>query len=204
VIAALTADQASPQPAGSTINFTAATTGGLAPHKYKWWVYDGNSWSVAKDWSTSSGFTWTAGVGGNYRIGVWVKSNLNPADSPENNANSSIAFTINPPPALTLTGINSDQSSPQPAGSTITFTATTSGGLAPHQYKWWVYDGVTWSMVGDWSTSNVYTWAPGLIGGYRVGVWVKSNLNPADAPEGNAYNSVAFTVTPLANACLQC
>jgi len=96
----LTADLTSPQPGGTTITFAAATMGGLAPLQYKWWVYDGYSWSLAKDWSTSSSFTWTAGVGGNYYIGVWVKSSLNPADAPEGSAYGSVPFDINLPLAL--------------------------------------------------------------------------------------------------------
>jgi N-acetylneuraminic acid mutarotase len=192
----LTADQASPQPAGSTINFTAMTAGGLAPLQYKWWVFNGVGWSVGKNWSGSNSFAWTAGLGGNYHVGVWVKSNLNPADAPENNAFTSVAFTINAPASLLITGLMADQVSPQPAGSTITFTAATSGGLAPLQYKWWLFNGVVWTVVKDWSTSSSFAWTAGFRGNYRIGVWVKSNLNPTDAPENSAFAGVDFTIDP--------
>jgi uncharacterized delta-60 repeat protein len=204
MITGLSVDQASPQPAGLTITFTATSSGGLAPHQYKWWVFSGGVWSVAKDWSASNTFDWTAGLGGNYLVGVWVKSSGNPVDYPEGNANASVAFTVNSPPSLILTGISADHVSPQPMGSAINFTATTTGGLAPLQYKWWVYNGVTWSVVRDWSTSNTFSWAPGIAGNYLVGVWVKGNLNPADAPEGGAYSSIAFTVSAPAGPCPQC
>jgi hypothetical protein len=194
MLTGIVADQSSPQPAGATITFTAATSGGLAPLQYKWWVFNGAMWTVAKDWSASNSFVWTGGVGGNYYIGVWVKSSGNTADAPEGNAYNSIPFTINPPPALTLTGISSDQTSPQPAGSTITFTATTSGGLAPHQYKWWVFNGAMWTVAKDWSASSSFTWTAGVGSSYWIGVWVRSNGNSTDYPEGNAYGSVPFVV----------
>jgi hypothetical protein len=194
-LSGLTADVISPQNLGTSVTFTANATDGFAPLQYKWWVFSGGVWSVLKDWSTSSSFTWTAGVGGSYRIGVWVKSSGNPVDYPEGNAYNSIPFDISFPPALTLTGISSDQVSPQPAGSTITFTATTSGGLAPHQYKWWMFNGVAWSVVQDWSSSSSFNWTAGVGGNYRIGVWVKSSGNPADAPEGSAYNSVPFDIS---------
>ena len=196
------ADQVSPQPAGATINFTATTTGGLAPIQYKWWVFNGGAWEVVKDWSNSNTFNWTPGFGGNYKIGVWTKSSVILADAPQNSAFAGVDFTINAPPGLVITGLTPDQASPQPAGATINFTATTTGGLAPIQYKWWVFNGGAWEVVKDWSNSNTFNWTPGFGGSYKIGVWTKSSVILADAPENNAFAGVDFTINSSADPSL--
>jgi hypothetical protein len=48
---------------------------------------------------------------------------------------------------LTLTNLTANLTAPQPPGTTITFTATASGGTAPYQSKWWFSDGTTWSLA---------------------------------------------------------
>src|SRR6185503_19144533 len=84
--------------------------------------------------------------------------------------------------ALTLTSLSANRPAPQPAGSSITFTATVAGGTAPQQFKWWVYDGaVGWYVTRNWSTDNTWTWTPTVANsGYRVSVWVRSATSSAD------------------------
>src|SRR5262245_20761470 len=80
--------------------------------------------------------------------------------------------------------LTTDLSSPQMPGTTVTWTATPVGGVAPHQYKWWVFDGAVWSLLADWSTNNTLAWAPTVANAnYRVGVWVRSAGNLVDAAE---------------------
>ena len=59
---ALSADVASPQVVGTTVTWVSTATGGAAPYQYRWWVYNGNVWSAATAWTTSS--TWRLGAGG--------------------------------------------------------------------------------------------------------------------------------------------
>ncbi|MEQ1730365.1 MAG: hypothetical protein ABL982_18520, partial [Vicinamibacterales bacterium] len=81
--------------------------------------------------------------------------------------------------------------------ATITFTATARGGTAPYQYKWWVFDGHSWSLSRDWSTSPILSWSPRVPNSsYRVAVWVRSAqsvINAADNEDAN--RSVAFPIT---------
>jgi hypothetical protein len=78
----------------------------------------------------------------------------------------------------------------------VTFTATASGGTAPYQYKWWVFDGATWILTRNWSASNTYAWTPGEVNAnYQVGVWVRSLGNTVDNPEGSAYGGFPFPIS---------
>jgi hypothetical protein len=85
------------------------------------------------------------------------------------------------------TVITANAVAPQPAGTPITFAATTQGGTAPHQYKWMTTtDGLTWS-AGSWSPSNQFTWTPSVENAhYKVRVWVRSQNNKSDQPEALA------------------
>jgi hypothetical protein len=75
----LTADLPFPAPAGSIVAWTARGTGGLSgPLQYRFVLYSQrtNTWTVARDWSTSPLFSWTTGSDGPglYILQVWVRS----------------------------------------------------------------------------------------------------------------------------------
>ena len=125
----IAADKVAPQPAGTTVTWTATATGGTAPFQYKWWVFDGIMWSVVRDWTTANTFAWTpTAANANYSVGVWVRSNGNVADAPEKSAIA--PFVIQPVNALAVM-IAADKVAPQPAGTTVTWTATATGGPRP-------------------------------------------------------------------------
>jgi subtilase family serine protease len=163
-------------------------------------VFNGAVWSVGKDWSTSNTFNWTPAVGGNYTIGVWARSSGNSADAAENNALRTMNFTITGPAGLAVTDLAADKASPQPLGTVVVFTATATGGVAPLQFKWWVFNGAVWSVGKDWSTSNTFNWTPAVGGNYTIGVWARSSGNGADAAENNALRTMNFTITGAAGS----
>jgi len=178
----LTANKTSPQVVGTAIVFTATATGGTAPLQYKWWVFDGTTWSVVRDWSPLNTFTWTpSSANPNYQVGVWIRSDGVTADVYDRRQSTgSIAFPVDTSD-LAVTSLTSDLSPPQLVGTAITFTATTTGGVAPLQYKWWVFNGTTWAVARDWSTVNTFRWIPTVANAnYRVGVWVKSSTTAGD------------------------
>jgi len=191
---ALSADRAAPQPPGATVTWSASPTGGGAPHQYKWLVYENARWIAKSSWTTSNTFAWTPAIADpNYRVGVWVKSAANTADAEEASvaATFEIAGTASAPPApptsaarATSVTLVANRISPQPAGTTVTFAATPTGGVAPHQYKWLVYDGARWTALEGWTTSSTFMWTPAFADpNYRVGVWVRSAGNTADGEE---------------------
>jgi hypothetical protein len=177
----LTANKTAPQAAGTNITFTAAATGGTAPHQFKWWVYDGTTWTIARSWSTAATFTWTpAAANPNYLVYVWARSAGNAADAPEQMVGSSFPILNS---FVTGVSLTASTTAPRAPGTSITFTAAATGGAAPHQFKWWVYDGTTWTIAQHWSTAATFTWTPAANANYLVYVWVRSAGNTADLCE---------------------
>jgi hypothetical protein len=106
------------------------------------------------------------------------------------------------PPAIqvpVLTGLAAELG-PQLPGTTITFTAIAAEGTAPYQFKWWLWDGATWTVLGDWSTSNTLAWTPSTPNPkYAVGVRVRSVGSTADQPDSypgttGASRVIAFAI----------
>ena len=101
-------------------------------------------------------------------------------------------------PVATLTGLTAD-SGPQGPGATVTFTATAAGGTAPYQFKWWLWDGATWTVLEDWSTGNTFAWTPSTPNPhFVVAVWVRSADSTADQPDGYPANTGASRAIPVA------
>ncbi len=179
----LTSNKQAPQAPGTPIVWSATPAGGIAPHQYKWWVYDGANWNVISNWSGAASYTWTpSAANARYRVAVWVRSAGNTNDYHESSTEQ--GFAIESPgapsaPALAVR-LTADKRSPQAAGSTITWTAALTGGVGAYEYKWHLYDG-NWKVVKTWSTSNSYTWTPTTANSrYRVAVWVRSVGNTND------------------------
>jgi hypothetical protein len=102
-------------------------------------------------------------------------------------------------PVSTLTGLMAELGLQLP-GTPVTFTASAAGGTAPYQFKWWLWDGATWTVLEEWSTGNTFAWTPSTPNpNYAIGVWVRSAGNTADQPDGypantGASKAIAFAI----------
>ncbi len=183
----LSANLPAPQLPNTSITWTATPAGGVAPHQYQWWIYNG-AWTAATSWTASNTFAWRpTTANANYRIAVWVRS-AGSTGSYETTAEkyfaiaSTAATTAPPPPAPTApraTGVTltSNLTAPQLVNTSITWTAAVTGGVAPYQYQWWTYNGLTWTST-PWTTSNTFVWRPTRASSTsRVAVWVRSAGN---------------------------
>ena len=211
----LAANKSAPQLPGTSIVFSATAVGGAPPYNYKWFVYDGSQWQVRADWSSQSSFTWTpTSANAAYKVGVWMRSAGVTINSQEGSNEMPFAITSTtsaPPTAVSSVSLVANHVAPQFTGTTIVWTASATGGAAPLQYKWSVYDGITWQVVANWSTSSTYSWTPDKYNtSYQVSVGVRSAGNTADQAEasdaepfpivsGNPANGPIRSVTVSAN-----
>src|SRR5205814_1858019 len=124
----LTANPASPQPAGTTITLTAAATGGTAPAQDRRCVVRGAGWRVLQEWSAATSVPWTPATPGQYLLEVWARSASNANDVAEKY--SDLPYTV-VTPSMTGVTLSADLASPQPLGTIITLTAAAMGGTAP-------------------------------------------------------------------------
>jgi hypothetical protein len=194
----LTPSLPSPQPVNTQITWTASATGGSGALQYQWWTYDGSNWS-SQPWTGSKTFVWTpSSANASYRVAVWVKSANNGG---WHEAAVEAWYTITGAAAPASARVNSvtlasSVPSPQPVGTTISWTAAASGGVAPLQYQWWVYDGASWSSQ-PWSTANTFSWRPATEGSsHRVAVWVRSagSTGGADASVESWFTITSATI----------
>jgi hypothetical protein len=193
-ITSLLSDRASPQAPGAVITFTTAVTGGTGPHQFKWWVQSGGVWTVAQDWSTNTSFAWRPPSTGTYVVAVWGRNAGVTVDASQAMAQTTYIITSNGLMPLSVTSLSSNLSSSQRVWTTVLFTANASGGTAPYQFKWWVYDGTTWSVARDWNSSASLSWQPTIAGNYVMAVWVRNAGATVDASEALA--QVPYLITP--------
>lgn len=180
--------------------------GGSGPYQYKWLLYNGSEWDVVKNWSGSNTLKWTPAFANRlYRVSVWVRSAGNSVDDFE--AWTEAAFAIDEVPstaplaspsparpvnsapvsAVSTVMLSCDCPSPQPAGTAITWTAIATGGGTGRQFKWFVYDGSSWTTAAPWSTSDTFEWIPITPNPrYRIAVWARSAANARDYFEASA------------------
>jgi N-acetylmuramoyl-L-alanine amidase len=161
------------------------------PYQYKWWLYDGATWRIARDWAAGNTFAWTpVTAGASYQIGVSVRSAGNTSGEAE--AWASMPYAIRASASVTAVAITADKPSPQRPGTTIRFTATPAGGVAPYQYKWLIYNGSSWTVARTWSTSNTFAWTPTTVRTYFIAVYVRSAWDTRDTYE--AARAVAYAI----------
>jgi hypothetical protein len=90
-----------------------------------------------------------------------------------------------------------DKAAPQAPNTTITWTASATGGEAPREYKWMLYDGASYASLTNWTTDHTYAWMPGSSNSaYAISVRVRSAWNTAGAAEAISANA-PFAIRPV-------
>jgi N-acetylmuramoyl-L-alanine amidase len=186
---------------GKTTTISAlATSPNQTLFKYHLGDRKTDTWTVLKDYSTSSSLSWTPQKEGSYRLVVHVK------DSKSTSTYDSYIFED-----ITVTsGITKAQVSSMTVGSPLVIGSSTivkTSASSPNQtfYKYHLGDKTTdeWTVLKDYTTSSSYTWVPKKEGEYRVVVHVKDSKSSAlydsytfkDVVVSSAYSAEAKSLT---------
>lgn len=186
----LTASLSSPQTVGATVNWQAAAAGGVQPYQFQWSLNQDGTWKTGA-WGSAAVWGWTPTLPGSYQVRVAVRSAGNTSMNGEQTQD--VPFTVLAPAASVT--LRANLPSPQPVGTTITWSATGAGGVTPYQYQWWVFNGATWTAATGWVTSATWAWTPTAASDkYVVRVSLRSAGSQADAVDATASGS--FPIKP--------
>jgi cell wall-associated protease len=198
--ASLTSDKASPQLVGTTVTFTATSTGCAQPQYLFYVQAPGDVWRVAQAYGGPT-FVWSSiAPAGTYKVDVWVRQ---AGSGAAYQAFQLIYYTLTPAAACANAALSSDKTTPQQAGTIITFTATSTGCPNP-EYLFYVQDTTgIWTLAQGYDGATFVWNTAGLpIGTYHVDVWARQHGDNAayEAFQNNAYTLVV--AVPCANATL--
>jgi hypothetical protein len=175
----------SPQMSGTTVTFTAGASGCSNP-LYQFWILPPGSstWQIARAYSSSSTFNWTTSglPGGSYTYTVWARD----ATSSGTFCSSlgcndkyypATTYTLTAQPCTSVSD-SAAPGSPQASGTSVTFTASSTGCPNP-LYQFWILapGSTTWQIAKAYSSSPTFTWnTAGLPAGtYIYTVWARDS-----------------------------
>jgi hypothetical protein len=158
----------SPVSIGTSVIFTATSTGCPSP-RYEFWLQstDGH-WQQEQVSGPSANWTWhTAGLpAGLYTVHVLASE----AGDPTPPVLGVLPFSL---AGCLSAGVTGDLASPQTAGIPIHFTATSSGCSSPRYAFFLQYPDLTWVLMQPFSATATWTWntANFPAGDYLIHVW---------------------------------
>lgn len=174
----------SPRSVYSSIPITATATGG-SEKLYKFFVYHNGVWKVLKDYSPVSNLNWVPKVPGDYKLVVHAKDK----NSTKNyDSYKQLIFKVLNGPVLQ--SVSTNLTSPQSLGKTVQIKASAIGGTEK-LYKYWVYDGVKWHILKDFTSQTTVDWKPAAKGTYKISVHVKDRYSTRSY---DSYKAVNYTI----------
>jgi outer membrane protein assembly factor BamB len=185
--AGLAPNVAPPQPPTTTVTFSATSNSCASPQYQFWLLPPGGAWTVEQPFSASTTWSWntSAFAPGTYQVGVWARQSGSTA---RYDAYFIGTFQLDVG-TCTAAGISASPVSPQAPGTSITFSATSTGCSSP-RYEFWMLPppGTNWSVVQPYAATTSFVWnSTGQASGpYRFGVWARQNGS------ANSYDSYAI------------
>ncbi len=165
----LTASPASPQLANKRVTLTATPINGISV-RYKFTVTNPSGYtSVLRNYSSTPYCYWTPSAVGTYTLQVLARENggvQNPA------IQATMRYTIAPP--LSSVKVLTNPAAPGAVSVPVAVSAQTVGG-ANLTYQFWVGDptGTNWTMLRDYSLTNLCTWTPTALGTFPLTIRVR-------------------------------
>jgi hypothetical protein len=195
----------SPNPAGTaiTITGTPGTCSNPSPLFQFWYLGQGSSnWQMVRDYSTVATYNWnsTGALMGNHIFSVWIKD---AASSAAYDAYGNTTYTVISSCSASVAA-SASPTSPQPAGTRVTITATPGAGCPanPVFEFWYLGQGSsTWQLVQGYSANTTYSWNSrgALAGNHYWSAWVRDAGSPgANSALGStydAYSPLTYVIT---------
>jgi len=162
----LSPDKPSPHLAGTAVIFTASA--GVQGYDYRFWLYSvaTSTWSMVQDYGVGS--TWTlpsATVAGDYVVAVDARGN----PSVTRDAVTYLSYTVS---VSAATGVSltpeAGKPNPSPAEPAGIVFAAAGQGSSGYDYRFWLNDGVSWSMVQDYGGGATWTMPASTVQGNYV------------------------------------
>jgi hypothetical protein len=174
-VAKIGPQQTSPQAPGTNISVFGSSTNCTTPSYEFLLLPPGGVWTVKQPFGAGTWLWMTAGLpAGTYELGVWVKQ---AGSTRRYDAYALTVFTLKVPGTCTSATLTPSAASPQTPGTSITWTATSTGCSAA-RYEIWelIPPSATWVSKGPYTAGTTYTWnTTNLSGPYRWGVWARQN-----------------------------
>ncbi len=191
----LAATLASPQPVGSTVTFTATGSGGKGSYEYAFQIMEGGVWKTAQDYSGLNTWTWdtTGKTAAAYNLRALIR---NAGSTAVSEGFAALVYTLATLPKPTVS-ISTDLTSPQVAGTQVTFTATGNGGTGNYEYAFEKVEGGVWKNMQPYGSANTWTWdtTGNALTTYSVRALIRNSGSTA-AYEGVASLSYTLSTPP--------
>ena len=185
--AKMTAQYASPQPAGTTIRLTVSASGGTGTYRYKFYSECNGVWTKLWDYSDRNTYNWHATTVGTHTVYCDVK------DGSGKIVCTLFQYQIVRGTAF-VADLNANRISGQYTGTEIRLLADSSNGEGTVKYKFYLEKDGAWQRLQDFSAQDYYLWTPDKAGFYNLYVDAKDTAGHSESKR------LCFTVesgTPL-------
>jgi spore germination protein YaaH len=183
----------SPLPPGAIIHFTATSTGCTKP-MYAFWVKGPTgTWVLKQSFGSDTWYWRTAGLPlGTYTVRVWANQRGNPTNRYE--AFADVTFQLSNVPKCASASLAPPTVS-QEAGSTVAFTAASTGCGTPIYAYWVQYPNGKWYLKHGFSRDPAWSWNTAALapGAYKVRVVANQYGYSTAVNEAIATSTVTLT-----------
>ncbi len=179
-ITSITSNVNLPVTPGTPITWTVSAGGSAETLEYQFWLYNlgTKQWQVLQAYGPTNQAVWTPSQAGTYSLQVWVRGTGVTAAYEAWRNTDPLTITDN---QVQVTSFHTSETFPVAPGTSVTWSATATGGTGPLQYEFWELNQDTgvWSVLQAYSAASQVTWTPDAVGNYTFQVWVKSQGSPA-------------------------